>query len=505
MTSPDGITWTARASAADNDWQSVTWAPELSLFVAVAFSGAGNQVMTSSDGMSWTLRISATDNGWVSVTWAPELSIFVAVSGTGIGNRVMTSAIGLPAPQSTILVSPPDARRLRGDWMPPVKKMFAMPTGSYLDVSTAGNTSAKGFIGGFTDGRYAYLVPHNNGSAYSGLFTRVDLSNYTTSGVTYLDVSTAGNTGAKGFQGGFTDGRYAYLVPLNNGAYHGILTRVDLNNYTTSGVTYLDVSTAGNTGAKGFQGGFTDGRYAYLVPFNNGVTHHGIFTRIDLANYTTSGVSYLDVSTAGNTGAKGFIGGFTDGRYAYLVPNYNGTAMSGIFTRVDLNNYTTVGVSYLDVSTAGNTGAKGFQSGFTDGRYAYLVPNYNGINYHGVLTRVDLNNYTTVGVSYLDVSTAGNAGAKGFVCGFTDGRYAYLAPHYNNVTYHGIFTRVDVNNYTITGVSYLDVSTAGNTSARGFYGGFTDGRYAYLVPTYNGAWHGIFTRVLIADVFPQGL
>jgi len=64
---------------------------------------------------------------------------------------------------------------------------------------------------------------------------------------------------------------------------------------------------------------------------------------------------------------------------------------------------------------------------------------------------------------------------------------------------------VDLSNYTTAGVSYLDVSTAGNTGAKGFIGGFTDGRYAYLVPHYNGAHHGILTKALIADVFPQGL
>ena len=32
MTSPDGITWTSRASAANNAWNEVTWSPELSLF-----------------------------------------------------------------------------------------------------------------------------------------------------------------------------------------------------------------------------------------------------------------------------------------------------------------------------------------------------------------------------------------------------------------------------------------------------------------------------------------
>jgi hypothetical protein len=47
MTSPDGITWTARSSAADNGWTSVTWSAEVGLFVAVAASGTGNRVMTS--------------------------------------------------------------------------------------------------------------------------------------------------------------------------------------------------------------------------------------------------------------------------------------------------------------------------------------------------------------------------------------------------------------------------------------------------------------------------
>jgi len=95
MTSPDGINWTARTAAADNGWYTVTWAPELSLFVAVAGSGTGNRVMTSPNGNTWTARTSASDNDWRSVTWSPELSIFVAVASSGTGNRVMTSPDGI--------------------------------------------------------------------------------------------------------------------------------------------------------------------------------------------------------------------------------------------------------------------------------------------------------------------------------------------------------------------------------------------------------------------------
>ena len=83
MTSPDGITWTARLSAADNDWQSVTYGN--GLFVAVANSGTGNRVMTSPDGVTWMTQESAADNDWNSVTYANGL--FVAVASSGTGNR----------------------------------------------------------------------------------------------------------------------------------------------------------------------------------------------------------------------------------------------------------------------------------------------------------------------------------------------------------------------------------------------------------------------------------
>ena len=95
-TVPDGAaTWTVRASAADNNWYSVCWSPELSIFCAVATSGTGNRVMTSPDGITWTVRASAADNNWYSVCWSPELSIFCAVAASGTGNRVMTNAPAL--------------------------------------------------------------------------------------------------------------------------------------------------------------------------------------------------------------------------------------------------------------------------------------------------------------------------------------------------------------------------------------------------------------------------
>ena len=101
MTSPDGINWTYRTSAADsNSWSSVTYAivNGNGLFVAVAYSGSGNRVMTSPDGINWTSRTSAADNSWICVTYGmvnDENGLFVAVAYSGSGNRVMTSPDGI--------------------------------------------------------------------------------------------------------------------------------------------------------------------------------------------------------------------------------------------------------------------------------------------------------------------------------------------------------------------------------------------------------------------------
>lgn len=88
MTSPDGITWTSRTSAADNAWRSVTWGNYL--FVAVANTGGGNNVMTSPDGTTWTIRTSPSST-WNIVTYG--YGLFVAVSS--MSTRVMTSPNGI--------------------------------------------------------------------------------------------------------------------------------------------------------------------------------------------------------------------------------------------------------------------------------------------------------------------------------------------------------------------------------------------------------------------------
>ncbi len=252
-----------------------------------------------------------------------------------------------------------------------------------LDLASA-DAGLTGFYGGFTDGRYGYFVPRSNVSGNSGKVARVDLQNFTSGGVTSLDLASV-DAGLRGFQGGFTDGRYGYFVPFLNESYSGKVARVDLQNFTTGGVTSLDLASV-DPGLKGFTGGFTDGHYGYFAPYNNGSGPSGKVARVDLQNFTSGGVTSLDLASV-DAGLMGFNGGFTDGRYGYFVPNTN-SGSSGKVARADLQNFTPSGVSWLDMAST-DAGLTGFLGGFTDGRYGYFVPNSNSV-WSGKVARIQL-------------------------------------------------------------------------------------------------------------------
>jgi predicted RecA/RadA family phage recombinase len=96
MTSPDGINWDLRVTPANNSkWWAVCWSAELGLFCAVAWSGLDGLVMTSPDGIEWTIQVAASTNQWKYVCWSPELGLFCAVAETGAGDGVMTSPDGV--------------------------------------------------------------------------------------------------------------------------------------------------------------------------------------------------------------------------------------------------------------------------------------------------------------------------------------------------------------------------------------------------------------------------
>jgi hypothetical protein len=94
MTSSDGSTWTGHTISSGNSWTFICWAPELSVFIAVAsaYLGASQFLATSPDGTSWTQYSTSNEaNWWDSIVWSPELSMFVAVAQGGSTKRIMRS------------------------------------------------------------------------------------------------------------------------------------------------------------------------------------------------------------------------------------------------------------------------------------------------------------------------------------------------------------------------------------------------------------------------------
>ncbi|HSQ26594.1 MAG TPA: hypothetical protein VLM80_05670, partial [Anaerolineales bacterium] len=62
----------------------------------------------------------------------------------------------------------------------------------------------------------------------------------------------------------------------------------------------------------------------------------------------------------------------------------------------------------------------------------------------------------------------------------------------------GKVARVDLQNFSPQGVSWINIS-AYDPTLRGFWGGFSDGRFGYLVPFYYNddglVWHGKVARI----------
>ena len=84
-------------------------------------------------------------------------------------------------------------------------------------------------------------------------------------------------------------------------------------------------------------------------------------------------LEYFDLGDADDT-LIGFAGAFTDYRFAYYVPNEGeGSAFHGHMARVDLEDFTRLGVTTLDLAAA-DAELVGFAGGFTDGEYGYVVP-----------------------------------------------------------------------------------------------------------------------------------
>lgn len=111
-TSTDGNVWTARTSPSAKSWNAVVWADTLNLWVAVAAdSGASNYAMTSPDGVTWTHR-ATPDGNWADVAWSSADGVLLAVNDSTLNaNDAMSSTDGTTWTGRDGSLAPP-----LGDW-----------------------------------------------------------------------------------------------------------------------------------------------------------------------------------------------------------------------------------------------------------------------------------------------------------------------------------------------------------------------------------------------------
>lgn len=307
-----------------------------------------------------------------------------------------------------------------------------------------------------------------------------------------FDTTTVAVT-ASGFVGAAFDGRYVYFVPYNNGTYDGVVTRYDTQAAFTAGASWSTFDTATvQLNATGFAGATFDGRYLYLVPNFNGASN-GIVARYDTQApfATTTSWAMFDTGTVNPT-MKGFQGAAFDGRHVYLAP-WNNNAYDGNVTRYDTQAAFTSGASWssFDVSTV-KVGAKGFFGAAFDGRNVYFVPDYNGM-FDGIVARYNTQAAFNAAGSWstFDATTVA-AGATGFASAVFDGQYVYFSPTYANGSVV-VRCNTQATFTSSTAWSAFDTTTV-NVALKGFLGAAYDGRYVYFVPSNNGASDGLVGR-----------
>jgi hypothetical protein len=144
ITSPDGITWTARTTPSGGlAWFSVAWSAELGYFVGSANSGT-NRIMVSPNGINWTSVVPPFDNSWYQIAWSADLGIFCAVGELGTVDQKMLTTAPRARPPTSYNVFDSSFNNIdpSGNWTFKCKELSSNDTNVSLG-STSGNTELK--------------------------------------------------------------------------------------------------------------------------------------------------------------------------------------------------------------------------------------------------------------------------------------------------------------------------------------------------------------------------
>lgn len=293
--------------------------------------------------------------------------------------------------------------------------------------------------------------------------------------------------------------------------------------------------------ARGFRQGFAQHPYGFLSPGEFSVP-----VRLDMEHFGLDTTVALDLGEVGPQ-FGGYSGGFADGGWACFNPyrTYFGP-VGGLRSKLPVdaghlrpffhslvtcvheqgwarNGSLAASVRTLDTSNL-EPGLRGFSSAVRVGRYAYMAPmTSEAFTFTCKLVRLYLGDTdiaeridwirahnASVGVmmSVLDLSQK-DPRLCGFSQVFSSGQYLFLSPFKNayeprnGQRGHGVFARVDMNDFSLNGISFLDlpvttrnqIPSFADVDLRGFSGGFSTGKYVMLVPWFNGLFSGKVARL----------
>ena len=324
----------------------------------------------------------------------------------------------------------------------------------------------------------------------------------TDTGVEFFDTGSV-DAGSRGFSGVVDDGRYLYFVPLNNGDFHGQVTRHDTAGAFTDAASWQVFDSASvHPHSRGFVDGLFDGRYLYLIPYCHG-QHHGQVTRYDTRAAFGDRASWQVFDTRRlHAHSRGFVSGCYDGRYLYFAPyQLDHATTHGQVTRFDTRGAFDDAGSWSVFDTARvHPDSRGFHSAVWDGgHYVYLVPYLRGgKDYSGLLLRHDCRQpFSDAGAwQCFDLGRL-DARCRGYVGGSFHAGQLYLAPYFDGAERHGRVLRFDGDKALDDAAAWSVFDCAGiDAGSRGFFGAVCDGQALYLIPHCRGEgqYHGQLTR-----------
>jgi hypothetical protein len=334
----------------------------------------------------------------------------------------------------------------------------------YLLNAMTQNAAYCRWAGGFAAQGNAFFIPLSNGK-----FLRFKTANFAT--ITPLDLQTI-NSQWLGFGGGFTDGRYGYLLCVGNSD----VVRVDLQTFNAAGTTSiplggLDTITGNNNFSYNYFG-VTDGAYGY-TPGHDDL----LLARFSITNFNVSTAQMLDLRPL--TGGETWVGGLgidTDGKNVYALWGDNSNVPCKQYvTATSTSNFTLAGSRIVNLTPW----AISFGTIIVIGQYIYVF-SYRDIDtgtVEGKILRINTNDFTDV--TLLDLSLI-NPNYIGFQGGFTGslGRFLYLTPYSRSLA-----VRVDLNDFQ--SVDAVDLAPFGVNG--GCQSGFSDGRFGYYLQYYDSA------------------